>query len=286
MTVSRPALRYHGGKWMLAPWIISQMPAHRIYVEPFGGAASVLLRKPRAYAEVYNDRWDTVVNVFRVLREPEQAARLAHLLSLTPFARTEFEQCGESDLEVIDDPIEKARRTIFRSFAGFGSASTNARHSTGFRSNSNRSGTTPAHDWANFPGNIPQFIERMRGVVIENRPAVEVIFLHDRTDTLYYLDPPYVHATRNMQRGNAAYAWEMTDDDHMQLAETLHGVCGMVMLSGYDSPLYADLYSDWHRIERDAMADGARKRVECLWFNARAAERRPQGRFAESAVLA
>jgi len=74
MTPARPVLRYHGGKWKLAPWIIAQMPPHRIYVEPFGGAASVLMRKSRVYAEVYNDRWDSVVNVFRVLRLNRAAA--------------------------------------------------------------------------------------------------------------------------------------------------------------------------------------------------------------------
>ena len=85
-----PEKRYHGGKWRLAPWIIEHFPPHRVYVEPFGGAASVLLRKPRSYAEVYNDRWSDVVNVFRVLRDPVRAAALKRLIALTPFARDEF----------------------------------------------------------------------------------------------------------------------------------------------------------------------------------------------------
>lgn len=103
--VRRPPLRYHGGKWKLAPWIISHFPPHRIYVEPFGGGGSVLMRKPRTYAEVYNDRWETVVNVFRVLRDPVKAEALRGLLELTPFARDEFMQCYHTD---DDTDVERA----------------------------------------------------------------------------------------------------------------------------------------------------------------------------------
>jgi DNA adenine methylase len=266
-------LRYHGGKWKLAPWIVAHFPPHRIYVEPFGGGASVLLRKRRSYAEVYNDRWSTVVNVFRVLRDAETAAQLADALRLTPFARDEFDACGESDIEALANDVERARRTILRSFAGFGSASTNARYSTGFRSNSNRSGTTPARDWANYPALIPSFVERLQGVVIENRHALEVIAQHDTPQTLFYVDPPYLHATRNMQRGNAAYEHEMEDVDHRQLASALHKVRGMVVLSGYQSDLYDELYGRWRRFECEAHADGARKRTEVLWLNAPAARK-------------
>lgn len=125
---NRPILRWHGGKFILAPWIISHLPKHRIYVEPLGGAGSVLLRKPRSYAEVYNDRDGEVVNLFRVARERGDDLRRA--LELTPFSREEFVLSYAST----DDPIEQARRTVTRSFMGFGSNSHN--HLTGFRGNS------------------------------------------------------------------------------------------------------------------------------------------------------
>ena len=266
--ISRPVLRYHGGKWRLAPWIISHFPEHRVYVEPFGGAASVLMRKPHSYAEVYNDIWGVVVNVFRVLRDPVQAIELERLLRLTPYAREEFESCGDAQIEDITDPIERARRTILRSFAGFGSAAANASYSTGFRANSNRSGTTPAHDWAHYPYQIAYFVERLRGVVIESRDANDVMRQHDGPQTLHYVDPPYLHETRNMRRGNANYAHEMTDDDHRRLAETVHNLQGMVIVSGYASPLYDfDLYPDFQRVERATYADGARERTEVLWIS-------------------
>ncbi len=237
--LTRPILRYHGGKWRLAPWIIEHFPTHRVYVEPFGGAASVLLRKPRSFAEIYNDRWSVVVNVFRVARDPAMAEQLERALRLTPFARDEFE--AEWPDESVD-AVERARRAILRSFAGFGSASTNGNYSTGFRANSNRSNTTPAHDWVNYPDHIRGFTERLRGVVIENRPAAQIIETHDGPETLHYVDPPYPHETRNMERGNAAYEVEMSTEDHEQLAETLRACSGMVVLSTYPNALYERLY--------------------------------------------
>jgi DNA adenine methylase len=188
---TRPVLRWHGGKWKLAPWIISHFPKHRVYVEPFGGAASVLLRKKRSYAEVYNDLDQHVVGLFRILRDDDQAARLKAALELTPFARSEF----LTAYEPADDPIESARRLIARAFMGHGSDSATGVVS-GFRANSNRSGTTPAHDWVNYPDALPATIERLRGVIIEQRDAIDVMTQHDSEVTLHYVDPPYMHETR------------------------------------------------------------------------------------------
>lgn len=271
--VDRPVLRYHGGKFLLADWIISHFPPHRVYVEPFGGGGSVLMQKPRSYGEVYNDKWDTVVNVFRVLRDPAKAEQLEMLLTLTPYARTEFILSYQPD----DSDVERARKTIVRSFMGFGSASTNGDYPTGFRANSNRSGTTPAMDWANYPKHIGEFAKRLRGVTIENREAVDVIRQHDSAETLFYVDPPYPHSTRNFDRGNAAYAHEMSDEAHRELASVLREAKGMILLSSYPCSLYDDLYDGWIVERRAAHADGAVDRVECLWMNpACAAQQRQQ----------
>lgn len=271
MTPTRPVLRWHGGKWRLAPWIIDQFPPHRVYVEPFGGAASVLMRKPPDYAEIYNDLDGEVVNLFRILRDKVAAEELRQLLILTPFARLEFE--ASYDLECSD--LEKARKLIIRSFMGFGSnahaSAAKGHRSTGFRANSNRSGTTPAHDWRNYPDALPALVERLRGVIIEQRPAIEIMAKHDSAETLHYVDPPYMHETRaagnKYDLGWRMYAHEMTNDDHRQLLEFLRGVEGMVVLSGYAAPLYDEILSDWRRIERQTFADGARARTEVLWLN-------------------
>lgn len=257
MTVKRPVLRWHGGKWKLAPWIIQHFPQHRTYVEPFGGAGSVLMRKERSYAEVWNDLDEDVVNLFRVLRSPD-ADELVRRVYLTPFSKADFIAAyGDTDC-----PIERARFLVVRSFMGFGSNG-HARK-TGFRANSNRNGTTPAKDWANYPASLEAVVERLRGVIVENKDAVDVMRQHDSPQTLHYVDPPYVPETRD--RGSD-YNHEMTVEQHADLLSYLASVSGMVVLSGYPSELYENSLSEWTRVVREALADGARKRTEVLWLN-------------------
>ena len=288
----RPVLRWHGGKWRLAPWIISVFPPHRIYVEPFGGAASVLLRKPRSYTEIYNDLDEWVVNLFRILRDPVAAGRLIALLRLTPFARAEFEAAQET----CDAPVEFARRLIVRTFMGFGSNAHSESplsragfrgivrgvnrgfRSTGFRANSNRSGTSPAHDWANYPAALAGIVERLQGVVIEQAEAMTVMARNDTAETLHYVDPPYLPETRapsgkKWQR-HRMYRHELDVEGHARLLAFLRTLKGHVVLSGYPSALYDQALDGWARLERAALAEGARKRIEVLWLNPRAAERR------------
>jgi DNA adenine methylase len=258
---TRPIVRYHGGKWKLAPWIISYFPEHKTYVEPYGGGGSVLIRKERSYAEIYNDLDSEIVNLFRVARE--KGSELLEACILTPFSREEF------DLSYLpsDNQLEQARRTVVRSFMGFGSASV-SKQKSGFRANSNRSGTTPAHDWANYPEALRFVLERLQGIVIENRDAIDCMNHHDSAETLMYVDPPYVLSTRYMENKTHCYKHELQDDDHTRLAKYLHSVKGMVILSGYPCELYDDvLYKGWTRIERKAFADGAKERIEVIWMN-------------------
>lgn len=268
---SRPLLRWHGGKWLLAAWIISFFPRHRVYVEPFGGAWSVGFRKPRSYAEIWNDLDDELWNLFRVLRDDQASQRLVSLLDLTPFSRIEFERAYHS----ATDEVEQARRLIVRSFMGHGSDGASGIYRTGFRASSRRSGTTPAQDWRNYPSALSELIERLRGVVIEHRPAIQVMLRHDAPDTLHFVDPPYLTSTRARAHrrpdNGGVYRHEMNDEQHVELLSVLCGLDGMVVLCGYPSDLYDEMLCDWRRVERCAFADGALERTEVLWINPSAA---------------
>jgi len=249
---------------MLGPWITSHFPTHRVYTEAFGGGASVLLRKARSYAEVYNDLDGELVNLFRVMRD--QGDELQRLIELTPFARDEF----DLSYTVVDDPVEQARRTLVRSHMGFNASVVG---NTGFRSDTTRPYSTPSHNWSKLPEQMMAITERLRGVVLDNRAGIDVIRAHDAVDTLHYVDPPYLSSERSRWGG---YKHEMTEDDHVALADALHEIEGMVVLSGYDSPLYDDQYAGWRKIKRQSHADGARARVEVLWLSPSAEAQQPQ----------
>lgn len=267
MASSRPVLRYHGGKWRIAPWIISHFPPHEIYVEPFGGAASVLVRKSRSSAEVYNDLDEDVVNVFRVLRNPRRSARLKTLLFLTPYSRIEFLSSYRRTL----DPVERARRTIIRSSMAHGTTG-RRKHQTGFRSRCWAQRRNESLLWSEYHELIDGFVDRFKGVVIECRPALEVILQHDSPNTLFYLDPPYVLSTRSSIRGPweenwRAYQYDLSDSQHMELLRLLREVQGMCVISGYPNPIYEEILFDWEVHEKEVSADAGRVRLEKLWIS-------------------
>lgn len=263
--VTKPVLRYHGAKFRLASWIIGFFPPHACYVEPFGGAAGVLLQKPRAYAEVYNDLDGDVANFFRVLRAPDTRAQLIEAVTLTPYHRDEFELAWEP----ANDPIESARRLCIRAQMGFGSAGA-TKSATGFRIDTKREYGTAQQLWAYYPSALADAGQRLTGVLVENRQAIEVMKMHDGPQTLHFVDPPYLHSTRVMSGSERYYRHEMTDEDHLALIQALHELEGMVVLSGYSSDLYASSLVDWETRSTDARiaaGRGAAIRQEVVWLN-------------------
>ncbi len=256
----RPVLRWHGSKWRIALWVISHFPAHRVYVEPFGGAAGVMLRKPRATSEIYNDLDRDLVRMFRVIRE--QPERLALALELTPFARDEYRLLYDPS----DCDVEATRRFIARSFMGMNSKGAISR--SGFDTRVNPDGfAARLRSLVEVPEQVIAVAERFRHVIIENCDALQLVRRFSRSDALLYVDPPYLAETRSGRH----YAHEMTDAQHAELLDALRASKAHVVLSGYPSALYDAALCDWLRVESPSFTDGGHVRTEVLWINPRAA---------------
>lgn len=275
-TPTRPALRYYGGKWNLAPWIISFFPPHQNYVEPCGGAASVLLQKPRSPLETYNDLDGNVVNFFRVLRD--QPDELIRRIRLTPWARAEY----ELSLQPCDDDVERARRFFVACWASMQgghqekTSKTWARKKTFLKSDGSGN-KNPALDYMGAAHGLDAIAHRFSSVQIENLSWESVTVDYDSTDTLIYLDPPYVTNTRS---SGDVYRLEWCDEDHEIAAQLLRAARGHVVISGYACPLYTDLYErhGWQRHDREAQTNSGGKRTESVWLSPRTVEAlaRPQ----------
>jgi DNA adenine methylase len=116
---------------------------------------------------------------------------------------------------------------------------------------------------------LPAVHARLRRVVILNQPALEIIKQQDGPNTLFYLDPPYLHETRVSTN---AYQYEMTFNDHIHLLNAIRDCAGKVMLSGYRSTQYDDILNDWRRVDfkiDNKAAGGKTKRtmIESVWMN-------------------
>lgn len=270
----RPAFPYYGAKGRLAPWIVGHMPRdHRVYVEPFAGSAAVLFARSRpAPHEVLNDLDGNVTTFFRMLRDHE--ADLVRALQLTPYGREEY-RAADLEASGISD-LERARRFFVRTTQSFNACGA-ARGKRASWSNGMRRGSSQATTVADLVDRLYAAAGRLRKVVIENRPAADVIALYDAPDAVLYCDPPYLDSTRTGLRDHRQgdYAHDSnTEIDHRQLAEVLHGCQSVVLLSGYDSPLYGELYGDWDRVEISVQRPTTNRRghtgaagVEVVWSN-------------------
>jgi DNA adenine methylase len=251
----RPILKYYGGKWNLAPWILSFFPPHENYVEPCGGSASVLLQKDPSPLEVYNDLDSAVVNFFRVLREHPQAFYEA--IKLTPYAREEWELCKERN----DNPLEFARRFFVGCWMSISCMP--FEKSQGWRSASNSRQISKV-TFRNTQDVIPLIAQRLQYVQIEHSDFAYIFTRYDHEETLFYFDPPYVQETRTCKK---RYLQEFTEEQHQTAANMLHNIKGMAIVSGYHCELYDDLYSDWERHNKESQCNGGRKETESLYLS-------------------
>lgn len=266
----KPPFPYYGAKVRLADRLVALLPPHRTFVEPFCGSAAVLFAKPPSRVEVINDQDDNAITFLRVLRETP--ADLARMLRLTPYARAEY---LAADLNVPVSDLERARRFFVRSTQGFNAGGTGrwAGWSNGIRNGS----TSDAHSVADLVDRLDACAERLRRVVIEHRDACEVVAAYDAADSVLYLDPPYLASTRrglDRQRPKDYAHDASTPEDHRRFAEAARACSGTVLVAGYASLLYEELYGGWHRTEWTLQRPSSNRAgrdsdlaVEVVWSN-------------------
>lgn len=259
---------YYGGKMRLADRIVRLMPPHRVYIEPFFGSGAVFFAKDPVMVEIVNDINDEIVAFFSSLRDnPEELERLCRL---SPHARTEFNAC----IEATDDPMEKARRFWVRVNQSF--AKTGSDH-TGWSITTARSQSIPG-SIRNRIGRFADAAERLQNTTVEKCDAADLVERLATHDTVIYADPPYLNSTRSgraRRQTYGDYANDMGDDEsHRRLAKALHATPASVILSGYPSDLYDELYGDWHQIDIPVLAHSSNsvtasrgQRTEVLWLN-------------------
>ena len=253
----RAVIKYPGSKWGLAKWIIGHFPEHHSYLEPYFGSGAVLFNKQLSHIETVNDLDGRIVNLFEWIKhDPE---RLAREIYYTPYARQVYEDAFVSDPE---DSLQKALNFCIRLQMGHGFRTNGER--VGWKSDvQGRERAYAAKDWCEIPGKIMQAAERLRGVQIECRPAVDVIRRFNSSKVLIYADPPYVLSTRHGKQ----YRCEMDDRGHEELLDVLLAHKGPVLLSGYDNALYNDRLRGWRREEAVSYSQAASRRTEILWMN-------------------
>lgn len=259
--------KYPGSKWSIADWIIQHFPEHHSYLEPFFGSGAILFNKKRSPIETVNDLDGYVTNLFSWIRDdPEQLARMVYWI---PYARDSYDRAikiCKDELHVMDKAQSLVCAAAFcaKTMMGYGFRTNESK--VGFKRDiQGREAAYAANGWKNLPDKILKSAERLRGIQIENRPAVKLIQEFRFQNVLIYADPPYVLSARSCQR--AMYKHEMTDDDHAELLEELSRHPGPVVISGYASKLYDDLLRNWYREEIRVRDQIGNKKQEVIWMN-------------------
>lgn len=259
--MARAIIKYPGAKWRMADWIVSLMPPHRSYLEPFFGSGAVFFCKPPSRIETINDLDGDIVNLFQVLRD--QTEELIRAVSLTPYSREEYMRAWDCHTsETVNDPVERARISLVRYWQAVGSRQI---YRAGWRRDvAGREAAYTLRSWVQLPGRMIAAAERLKEAQIEQAPAVELIRRFNSKDVLIYADPPYLLSTR----GQKQYNIEMSEEaQHIELLAALLDHSGPVILSGYESDLYDRTLKDWVKLTRPSTAENGARRMETLWLN-------------------
>lgn len=264
-------ITWFGGKSALAERICQVFPSHKTYCEPFGGSMAVLLAKEPSPVEIYNDADEGLVNLFRVVRDPQQMERLRAALISTPYSRAEFDAAKEPAA----DPVEAARRFMIRQRQSYSGVN----RVWGFVVDDGHGKASTIQRWEKGIAVLPEVCQRIRDVQIEREDWRAVLNRYDRKETLFYLDPPYVPSTRI----DGKYTHELTLEDHRELVAALLALKGKSILSGYYHDCYKPLEeAGWQRLEWDVpcmvVPKNKSRRTECLWLSPRA-QRMDRGLF-------
>jgi len=274
----RSPIVWFGGKGHMVNKLLPLIPKHKIYVEPFGGGANLLIAKEPSPVEVYNDLDSGLVNFFRVLRDKEKFRQFYEQVCLIPHSREEFYYCRDTWEKEEDDVMRAVKWfvTARQSFGGiFG-------QSWGFSvTETVRGMPSTTSKWISAIELLPQVCDRLFRVQIEHKDFREIITAYDTEETFFYLDPPYVPYTRS----SGKYNHEMSIKDHEELVEMLLKIKGKAMLSGYDNEIYNKLERNgWYKLCFDVVCSAAgrtrytnlkgknsgienQRRTECVWLS-------------------
>lgn len=256
---------WYGGKFNHLSWLLPLLPRTNHYCEVFAGSAAVLLNREPSPVETYNDIDGEVANFFRVLRDKKD--ELIYAIGLTPFSREEFQLAISNHKDGLTD-IERARRFFVRARqVRTGLAQTASIGRWANCKNTSRAGMSGAVSrWLGSVDGLAEVAGRLLRVQIENDTAINVIKRYDSENTLFYCDPPYPHESRGDVK---AYEYEMTDSEHIELANVLKNAKGKVAISGYRCALMDELYKDWKCAEApEKKCHSIKKmRTEALWMN-------------------
>jgi len=270
MTKYKSPINWFGGKYYMANKIIDLFPEHKMYVEVFGGAGHLLFKKQLSEIEVYNDIDSGLVSFFNILRDENKFNQLKYKLDLTPYSREEFYICKNTWKDEKDE-IEKVRKWYTCVMQSFSSNFSTWSHS---KTKSRRGMSQAVSQWlGKIENDLPNAVDRLKMVQIENVDYKELIKKYDSKDTLFYLDPPYIHETRQM---TYEYAHELNNEQHKKLVDILLNIKGKAILSGYDHEIYNKLLeNNWSKVSlgefdkrsEKAIGESRSKGQEFVWVN-------------------